>query len=177
MITRWLKSKLAAFRGEEGTATVEFVMTAPAVIFTFLAAFESGIFMVRYVMLDRALDMTVRELRLGMIPTPALDTLKASICDRVSLVSGCEAALKLEMFSVDTSTWTFPTTTIQCIDRGGEIKPAVEPSLGVENEVMLIRACLTSDALFPTTGIATKMKQDSNGGYFITATSAFVNEP
>jgi hypothetical protein len=42
---------------------------------------------------------------------------------------------------------------------------------------MLIRACLTADALFPTTGIAAQMEQDSQGGYFITASSAFVNEP
>ncbi len=30
---------------------------------------------------------------------------------------------------------------------------------------MLIRACLTADALFPTTGIAAQMEQDSQGGY------------
>ncbi len=177
MIRKWLRSRRAALRADEGTATIEFVLTAPMVIFTFLAAFESGIYMVRYVMLDRALDMTVRELRLGMIPTPALDTLKESICDRTSLVSNCAAALRLEMFSVDTNTWAMPTGDVECIDRGGEISPALEPNLGVENEVMLIRACLTADAFFPTTGIATQMQQDSQGGYFIVAASAFVNEP
>jgi Flp pilus assembly protein TadG len=175
---KWIRRRLGRHaRSEQGTATIEFVLTAPMVIFTFLAAFESGIYMVRYVMLDRALDMTIRDLRLGVIETPALQTLKTSICDRAELVSNCTSSLRLEMFSVNTSTWTFPTDDFECVDRGGTINPALEPNLGVENEVMLIRACLTADALFPTTGIAAQMEQDSQGGYFITASSAFVNEP
>lgn len=176
MTRRWFRSWRLMRRREDGTATVEFVLTAPAVIFTFLAAFESGIYMVRYILLDRALDITVRELRLGMITTPALSSIKTSICDNTSLVDDCVSNLRLEMFSVDTATWTFPTGPVACRDRAQQIN-LDEPKLGVENEVMLIRACLTADAFFPTTGIAARMTRDSQGGYFITAMSGFVNEP
>jgi hypothetical protein len=177
MIRRWLSPFRRTAVREDGTATVEFVLSAPVVIFTFLAAFESGLHMVRYVMLDRALDITVRELRLGMIPTPALGILKQHVCAQAKLVSGCESSIKLELVPVDTNTWVFPQGRVDCVDRGGPIEPVVEPNLGVENQVMLIRACLTADALFPTTGIAAQMEQDSQGGYYIAAWSGFVNEP
>ncbi len=169
-------ARLAGFRSEQGTATVEFVLTAPAVIFTFIAALESGIFMVRYILLDRALDMTVRELRLGLIETPALADLKSSICDNTGLVSDCRNNLQIEMFSVNTATWVLPQRGANCRDRAEQIN-IDEPNLGVENEVMMIRACLTADALFPTTSIAARMNLDSQNGYYISSTSAFVNEP
>ena len=164
-------------RRENGTATVEFVMAAPLVIFTFLAAFESGVYMMRYILLDRALDITIRDLRLGLIPTPALAVLKDDICDRMHMVSECTDVLKLEMFSVNTTTWAFPTAEMECIDRGQPISPVDEPALGTSNEIMLIRACLTADALFPTSKLAAGMQQDANGGYFVVAMSGFANEP
>ncbi len=164
-------------RRQNGTATVEFVMAAPLVIFTFLAAFESGVYMMRYILLDRALDITIRDLRLGLIPTPALAVLKDDICGKMHMVSECEDALKLEMFSVNTTTWDFPAAEMECVDRGQPISPVVEPSLGTANEIMLIRACLTADALFPTTNLAAGMKKDAKGGYFVVAMSGFANEP
>jgi Flp pilus assembly protein TadG len=176
MIRRILSRLTRGAKREEGTATVEFVLTLPAVLFVFLAAFESGVYMVRYILLDRALDMTVRELRLGMIQTPALDKLKTSICDNTGLVADCKNNLQLEMFSVDTKTWAFPKGPISCRDRAEAIKPDTL-KVGVENEMMLIRACLTSNAIFPTTSIAAKMEKDSQGGYYVTAVSGFANEP
>lgn len=176
MIRRWLRSWRLGARREDGTATVEFVLTAPILIMVFLSAFESAIYMTRYVLLDRALDMTVRELRLGQIQTPALDKLKTSICTNTSLVPNCAANLQLEMHSVDTATWAFPTGPVACRDRSQPIKPDTL-KVGVENEVMLIRACLTSNAFFPTTGIAAKMTKDSQGGYYVTAMTGFANEP
>ena len=177
MIRDWLRRRLGAARREDGTATVEFVLAAPLIIFTFLAAFEFGVYMVRYIMLDRALDMTVRDLRFGVIESPALEKLKTSICDNATMVTGCEESIRIQMFSVDTSTWNFPTEPVDCVDRGGKIDPPNEPKLGVENEVMLIRACATVDAIFPTTGLAARLDLDSQGGYYVSAASAFVNEP
>ncbi len=164
-------------RDETGTASIEFVLTVPLVIFIFLAALESGIYMTRYVMLDRALDITVRALRLGQIETPALETLRGRVCDEVAIIPDCKNQLKIELYRVDTGTWNFPDRNIDCVDRGAAIKPVVEPNLGAENEVMLVIACMTADALFPTTGIAAQMTLDSKGGYYVFAASGFVNEP
>lgn len=164
-------------RQEDGTSTIEFLFVFPVIFTTFLATFEAGFFTMRYVMLDRGLDMTVRELRLGLIATPALARIKQSICDKGQLIGNCEAALNIELRSVDTVTWNFPTGRIECVDLGRPPNPVVEPSLGVENEVMLIRACLAGKPMFPSAVMAANMVRSSVGDYFVTATSAFVNEP
>jgi hypothetical protein len=119
----------------------------------------------------------VRELRLGIIAAPATANIKESICEKGQLFADCENALTLELTSVDTDDWIFPTGTIECRDRGEAPKPVVEPNLGVENEIMLIRVCLAGNPMFPSAIIAANMVQSSVGDYFVTAVSAFVNEP
>jgi hypothetical protein len=43
---------------------------------------------------------------------------------------------------------------------------------------MLLRACITVDPIFPTTGIGAGLKAEANGnGYYIMTSSAFANEP
>ncbi len=164
-------------RQENGTSTVEFVLVFPVIFTTFIATFEAGFFTMRYVMLDRGLDMTVRELRLGLIATPALARIKQSICAKGQLIGNCEAAINVELTAVNTVTWALPTTRVECRDFGQTPTPVVEPNLGVENEVMLIRACLAGKPMFPLAMMAASMTRSSVGDYFVTATSAFVNEP
>ena len=52
-------------RDDKGTAAVEFAMTVPLLLTIFMASFESGFLMVRSIMLEQSVDMTMRELRLG----------------------------------------------------------------------------------------------------------------
>jgi hypothetical protein len=175
---RSILASLKRFRREEdGTSTIEFLFVFPIIFTTFIATFESGYYTLRFVMLDRALDMTVRELRLGIIAAPAMANIKQSICAKGQLIGDCQNALTIELTSVDTTTWVFPTGAIECRDRGVPPNPVVEPNLGVENEVMLIRACLAGNPMFPTAAFASSMVRSSVGDYFITAVSAFVNEP
>lgn len=164
-------------RQEDGTSTIEFLLIFPIIFTTFIATFEAGFFTMRYVMLDRGLDMTVREMRLGLIAAPAMARIKQSICAKGQLIGNCEAALNIQLTSVNTTTWAFPTGRIECRDFGQAPNPVVEPNLGVENEVMLIRACLVGRPMFPTAVMAANMARSSVGDYFVTATSAFVNEP
>jgi hypothetical protein len=42
---------------------------------------------------------------------------------------------------------------------------------------MLVRVCVTQDAMFPTTGIGLHLPKDAKGGYGLVAVSAFVTEP
>jgi hypothetical protein len=164
-------------REEDGTSTIEFLFVFPIIFTTFIATFESGFYTLRFVMLDRALDMTVRELRLGIIAAPAMANIKQSICSKGQLIGDCVNALTLDLTPIDTATWVFPTGTTECRDRGQPPKPVVEPNLGVENQIMLIRVCLAGNPMFPTAIVAANMVQSSVGDYFVTAVSAFVNEP
>jgi Flp pilus assembly protein TadG len=171
--------RLARFaRREAGTASIEFVVAFPVMLFIFIAAFESGLFMARYVMLDRALDMMVRDLRLGLIANPTMTNLKQEVCNHSVLIGECEDVLRLELTPIDTGTWAFPTTAVGCVDRSATVAPVLEtPDVGGENQMMLVRACATMDMLFPTTGIGLSMPQDGAGGYYVVAQSGFVNEP
>lgn len=177
MIQLALASLRRFAREENGTSSIEFLFVFPIIFTTFVATFESGYFTMRYVMLDRALDLSVRELRLGMINAPIRDNIKTSICNKPQLIADCMNALTIELTQINTNTWIFPTGPVLCRDRGAAPPPLAEPLLGVQNQIMLIRACLAAEPMFPGAIIAANMNRNSVGDYFVTAVSAYVNEP
>jgi len=173
-LAKWLHARWAR---EDGTATMEFTLMIPAFIMVFMASFESGMLMVRHTMLERAVDLTMRELRLGHLVNPDHDSLKAEICSHTVVIANCAEVLKLSLEPVDTTTWALPDSTPTCVDRAAEIQPVTEVHPGTAEEIMLVRVCVVADALFPTTGIGLDLAIDGQGGYGIFIESAFVNEP
>jgi hypothetical protein len=168
---------LKAFRRENGTASIEFVFSFPVLLFIFLLAFEAGMLMVRNIMLERSVDMTMRDLRLNSFAAPDAELLKDEICAKTMVIANCRDVIVINLKPVDTGTWAMPGGVIDCMDRSEEINPldAVDP--GIADNLMLVRVCVTTDALFPTTGLGLRMPKDGNGGYWLTAVSAFANEP
>jgi hypothetical protein len=174
---RLLFKTLRRFGREDGTAAVEFAMSVPILIAIFMASFESGYLMIRSIMLEQSLDMTMRELRLGHYPLPTAALLKTEICTRSVILKDCEDNISIEMRRINTTTWALPTDRIGCVDREEEISPAVIYEQGQQNDVMLVRVCVVQDAMFPTSGIGLGLPKDAMGGYGLTATSAFAIEP
>ena len=174
---RWFKRLTHTFRREDGTAAVEFVLAAPLLITIFMASFESGLLMIRSIMLEQSVDMTMRELRLGHYTLPDATLLKTEICKRTVIFKDCQANITIEMTRISTSTWALPSTAIACINRSEDIQPVTALQIGQQNDVMLIRVCVVQDALFPTTGIGLGLPKDGHGGYGVIARSAFVTEP
>ena len=162
---------------EDGNATIEFVLTIPVLLTIFMASFESGLFMVRSIMLDQAVDITMRELRLGHYPAPSSEILKTEICSRTVIFPNCQAQIMIEMTRISTSNWTMPPRQVNCVDRDEDVQPVTALQIGQQNDVMLMRVCMIQDAMFPTTGIGLGMNLDAGGGYALTATTAFVTEP
>lgn len=175
----WLIKRIAtAWRDESGVASIEFVLAVPILLIIFSASFESGLFMTRSIMLERSLDMVMRELRLGHYPGADAALLKTEICKRTIVFNDCATALTLDMQKISTSTWALPTTGITCADRTLAVQPATTLNLGQQNDLVLVRACIVADAIFPTTGIGLGLtRTTSGGGYAIVAVSAFANEP
>ena len=65
-MTRTLSKMLRRFRrDEDGYATVEFAFYTPLSLAFIIATIDLGIVSMRAVLLERAVDLTVRELRLG----------------------------------------------------------------------------------------------------------------
>ncbi|MFV0490907.1 MAG: TadE/TadG family type IV pilus assembly protein [Pseudorhodobacter sp.] len=166
-----------AWRCEGGAATLEFVLVVPVLLLIFLSAFEAGLLMTRKIMLERGVDMTMRELRLGQYTNPNADLIKEEICDRAIILRNCATSIRIELSPVSMTTWAFPAQATGCVDREASIQPPTKFTPGAPHEIMLIRVCILQETLFPTTGVGLRLPKLNGNEYAITATSAFVNEP
>ncbi len=175
---RAILSRLArAARREDGTATVEFVIAVPAVLMIFMASVEAGFFMAKHVMLERGLDMVIRDVRLGHVPVVNQGVLRQRVCDATPILANCESILMVEMRPVSTATFAMPATPPTCLNRGEASEPLVEFVPGGSNELMMVRICAVQDPIFPSTGIGLRLRKDALGGYQLATASVYVNEP
>jgi hypothetical protein len=166
-----------SWRRENGNATIEFALLFPAFVTLFLVVVETGLLLTRGVMLDRAVDMSMRDLRLGTLNPMTHDNLKDDICNNSVIIPNCVNTLLLELRPISTVTWEPLTNDVTCVDRSADVQPVLEFDSGAANEMMLVRVCAVFDPFFPTTGLAAQMRLDSTGAYALVATSAYVNEP
>lgn len=163
---------------ERGVASVEFVVVFPFFVGVFLSAYEVAIMNIRAVMMERAVDMAVRDIRLASGSSVQHDDVRATICANVFVIANCSEVTKIELTRVDRATWTANVEeSPDCRDRLDEIKPPKNFQNGQQNDLMLIRVCAIVDPIFPTFGVGRSIPKDDSGGYMILASSAFVNEP
>lgn len=179
----FLKRLLARFaRNEDGLGTAEFVILFPVFMTILLSGYEIGILMTRQTILERGVDLAVRDLRLGRMDGGLDDTLdeedvRRAICNYAGVLPDCLNALHIDLQKISTSTFTMPAATATCVNRGEEIRPVVLFEPGAPNELMVVRACIVIDPFFPGTGLGAQLPKDSTGGYQLVSMSAFVNEP
>jgi len=172
-----LMRRLTAFgRDTSGNATMEFVMLFPFLLYMIFSIAEVGVMMTRTVMLDRGLDIAIRDLRLGLLPGVTHDDIKTIICDGAFLLGECEDTVMLNLEPL-TDYAAFVSTGADCVDRTSEIEPTITFNPGTESQIMYVRVCLVVDPLFPGSGIGAMLPKDASGGYQIIAKSAFMNEP
>lgn len=177
MIACILRS-IRAFRNrEDGNASVEFAIVIPAFLMILISSVELGIITVRQTMLERALDLTVRDLRLGTGSDQQHDDIRDSICARSGYIDNCDTSLRLEMVQVDPYNWTGINARPDCINAVEEVQPVREFINGQSNELMFIRACMKFDPIFPFWGLGESLHKDAGGRVSLFASSAFVQEP
>ena len=164
-------------RSEEGSATIEFALTFPAMLFLLLSGIELGFVTLHHAMLERALDVTVREIRLGTGSAPQHDEIKSRICTEAGFIDDCGTNLRLEMVQVDPFNWVDIPAETDCTDQSEDVNPVRAFVNGLENELMFLRACVKIDPVFPTTGLGKNMVKDGAGQYALVSMSAFVQEP
>jgi TadE-like protein len=171
-------------KDDSGEATIEFVFVFPIVFLIFTASFESSMFMAKSVMFDRAVDKTVRKLRLGTLSDVSHEDLKEDICRSGMLIgslSTCVDSLKIWMQPVNTGDFQMAAPPRTCVDKNQPINtndpPANEFAYGSDNDIMLMRVCLKEDPIFPTTLVSLKMPVDTDGSAILQVTTTFVNEP
>lgn len=163
-------------RAEEGTATLEFVLMLPLFILFFLSTFELGMALARQMMMDRAVDIAVREVRVGDVPVVTHDALKALICEN-ALMPNCDDDLRLEMIELNPRAWVAPPGIVDCVDRNDPARLARTFNTTAPNRLMVLRVCALFDPYFPTTGLGASLRRQSGGAYALVSSSTFVVEP
>lgn len=173
-----LAARLTRFRRrEEGNSTIEFVILFPIFIIIFMSCFEMGMLMTRQVMLERALDLSVRDLRLGNWKPPTHDELKRTVCNRAGIIPDCMNSMLIELQPVSKSSWTPLPKQATCNDRSAPIQPVTTFNGGAENEMMIVRACAIMKPWFVATSLGLRLPLVDGENYAIVSSSAFVNEP
>ena len=194
---RWVRRALRRLvRGEGGTATVEFVILFFPFVLVMTNAIEGSVLMMRWSMLDRGLDMAVRELRLSGNAPPTFEAFRDSVCrfsgaaadddrdpDHDPALAACREDLHVELVLVEEGgDWTPLEDAPACVDREEEIDPLIDPrsehyETGLAQSLMMVRVCTAADPLLPNFGLGAMLPKDGSGRYKLVAVSAFVREP
>ncbi|WP_257883632.1 TadE/TadG family type IV pilus assembly protein [Roseobacter insulae] len=169
---------------------IEFAIIVPAIFSMFLASVEFGIYSMRQMFLDRGLDVTVRAIRLNTgadldgdgVNDYNHDTVKQMICDNsgflnTGIENNCDNTLRLEMEPIDPFNYVALNPDADCVDVSEPINPPRGFTNGAEHELMIMRACVKFNPVFPTTGLGFAFETDGAGKARMLSMSAFVQEP
>lgn len=144
----------------------------------FMMAYEGGRISLKHVMLERGVDMTVRDVRIGKMLKPTHPELKAAICKYAGIIPDGINQLQLEMVNMNVRSWsTALDGDIRCVDRALKVQPAVQFTNGGNNELMVLQVCSLFDTVVPTSGLGKAIPKESGGAYGLIAKAAFVMEP
>ncbi len=170
--------KIRRFRSEEdGSATLEFAILFPFFVFMFCAAVELGMITFRHSMLERGLDLAVRDVRLTTGANFQHDDIKEMTCNYAGFLPDCRQNLRLEMIPVDMRNFSSPPAEADCVDHSQIVDPIRELRNGQQNEMIFLRACFVFKPIFPLTGLGRHLDTDASGNAAMVAQSAFVQEP
>lgn len=168
-------------RAERGNVTVEFALVFPVFIMILTSSIEMGVITIRQTLLERGLDIAMREVRVGTGANYSHDQVRAMICDGAAIFEDCEQNLRLEMIPNDPRNYTQLPNTVDCAQHstGGTevLNPVRNFTAGQSNELVIVRACMLYDPIFPTSQLALERTTDQNGKSALVAVSAFTQEP
>jgi len=177
-MTQFLNAKLRAYRkDEDGSMVIPVALWVPFFIMILLCALELGMLTVRHTVLERSLDTTVREIRLGTGSSFQHDDIKASICARSPVLYNCDENLKLEMTRRDLRSWQGISGRANCEDQAENADPVREFTSGQDNQLMVLRACYLFNPISPASLFGDALLKNAQGESALIATSAFVQEP
>ncbi|MEW9919430.1 TadE/TadG family type IV pilus assembly protein [Marimonas sp. MJW-29] len=178
MITR-IRNRLGRFRRNEDGAIllIEFCIFVPLLFSAFLMAVEMGVYSMRQMYLDRGLDMAVRFVRLNTNAGYTHDDIKQMVCDNSGWLENCDSTLRLEMVRVNPRQFAAFDQSADCVDTSEPILPVRGFALGEQNEMMLLRACVKFDPVYPTSGLGKAFEKDGSGQARMISIAAFVQEP
>lgn len=157
-------------RADKGAATAEFVILFPVVFMLLLVMLELAFLMARATLLQQALEVTMRDVRLGNIVNPTVSTLEDEVCEKMTTVNDCASSMVLEFTQINRATFAMPAPQAPCVRRSVDIMAARAGDIydtGEVDELMVVRACMVVDPITPVL----------DDIFELFARTAFVNEP
>jgi hypothetical protein len=177
MILRIVNSLRGFRKQQDGNATVEFAVYF-TVFFAILAAGVEVAYMnLRHAMLERGVDLAVRDIRLNTERIPTYTDVRETICAEATVLDACDGNLQLEMVEVDPRAFAGMGAQADCRNAAEEPRPYRNFVAGRENQLMLLRACLKYKPMLPFTSLGAELETDDDGYAHMLVTSAFVQEP
>lgn len=178
-MTRRLTHKLRRFCRDEagGVETVSFAIWLPVVLMSLFVATEIGVYSARATMLERGMDVVIRDIRLGTGSAPQHSEIKDRICEEARILPNCAENLRLEMVQRDPRLWENLPETVDCVDRSEVVLPVRAFANGQSNELMVLRACAKVSPIIPMSWWAQAIQRDGAGDFALVTSSAFVQEP
>ncbi|NRB35074.1 MAG: pilus assembly protein [Rhodobacteraceae bacterium] len=174
-----IRRGLRLFRRDDegGVNSIEFAILFPLFLFFLVAALEISWLAVRVAMFERGVDFAIREIRLSTGTAPNYAEVKTLICEQAKSIENCSDHLRLEMINVDPRNWNGVLADATCSDQSEEINPPDPLSVGIENELMIMRACARLLPLVPAMGIAQFFNLGADDRFQVYSLNAFVQEP
>jgi hypothetical protein len=179
MITR-MKNRLRRFRTEDAGSvySLEFLVLLPALVFPLFFGVELTTHSNRQFQLDRALEVTTREIRLNTAYTFTHSDLKRAICANSGGLPKCEERLRLEMLPMNPRAYTGLPNTADCVNVAQPVNPVRGWSLGKQHQLMVMRACYRYDPFSASFGLGNLFATDNTDELgTMVSMSAFVQEP
>ena len=170
-------------RKEDGGPTIEFVLVFMPFMVVTISGFEMGLMMTRHVMMERGLDLAIRDVRLSTGDQIDEDDLKILVCNYAGILQDCTNKVYLEMVNIDLrdSAGVGPSTidTVpSCTDVLQPFETARTFTNGTSNEMMVLRSCGLWTPMLPEFGLGFFLSRLRDDRFYpLISTSAFVMEP
>lgn len=177
-MNRFIKlAKRFARDDTEGAATLEFVLLLPFFLTIVFMTAEVGILTGRTVLLKRGVSIAIRDIQLGINASADPQQFRETVCRNAFLIDTCIEDLKVEMVDIS-DTIGQDRGAIACRNRvDADLEPLTVYEPGTTDDIILVRACLLVNPVFPGTGLGAALAKDElGGGYAIVALTAFMNE-
>ena len=164
---RSLLSRLARRAGRSaardgGGASVEFVIVFPIFMILFFSSFEASMLTVRHMMLERAIDLTVRDMRLTTGANWQHGDIVRRVCRNARVLNDCNERLVLELVQIDETSYALPSAAQPCVDTVQDVTPTTTWTITTEQVLTLMRACYAVDPFLPGVGLGFILIRDTD---------------
>lgn len=168
-------------RDEKGVTTVEFLVALPLLLTVVAYTMDLGLLMVRNAILEQAVDLSVRDIRLGLAAANDYEGLRDRICQNAPIVQNCDSQLKVQLNAMSPYAWNDPGRVPDC----ASLKTITSTGTPVfdtanRNQLVVLRACAVVDPIMPGWGLGDLLTRASDGSrnrfYQVVASTTFTKE-